>query len=67
MQNKSFTLAAWCSHREVSRSMFYKLKDQGLAPRIHRIGDKILISSESDAEWLAAREAEAAAQVEAGA
>ena len=63
MENKSFTLAAWCAHRAVSRSMFYKLKSQGLAPRIHRVGDKVLVSALADRDWLAEREA--AAQVEA--
>ena len=33
MENKSFTLAAWCAHRAVSRSMFYKLNVSALADR----------------------------------
>ena len=59
LPNHSFTLAEWCAHRKVSRRMFYELKRQGLAPRTHNAGIKVLISSEADREWLAAREAEA--------
>jgi hypothetical protein len=62
---KSFSLIEWCEHRRVSRSMYYKLRDQGLAPRVHRVGDKVLVSPDADREWLAEREA--AAQVEAAA
>jgi hypothetical protein len=55
----SFTIAEWCAHRRVSRGMFYKLEKQGQAPRTHNAGVKRLISAQADAEWLAAREAEA--------
>ena len=58
--NGSLTLNEWCSLRRVSRSMFYKLENQGLGPRTHSIGTKRLISAEADAAWLAARETEAA-------
>ena len=37
--------------------MFYKLDDQGLAPKTHRVGVKRLISPQADAEWLQQREA----------
>jgi hypothetical protein len=40
--------------------MFYVLKQQGLAPRLHHAGNKQLISPESDREWIRQREAEAA-------
>ena len=40
--------------------MFYKLREKGKAPRTHRAGVKHLISPDADAEWLRAREAEAA-------
>ena len=57
---QSFTIAEWCAHRKVSRSMFYKLESQGRAPRTHNIGVRRLISPEADAEWLRQREAESA-------
>ena len=58
MTEASMTLAEWCAHRRVCRSMFYALEKQGRAPRTHRVGVKRLISAEADAEWLRAREAE---------
>jgi hypothetical protein len=59
MNRPSFTIESWCSTRQVSRSMFYKLKAAGKAPRVHYAGIKPLISSEADAEWLRQAEAEA--------
>lgn len=57
--DQSRTIAEWCAHRRVSRSMFYKLDDQGLAPKTHRVDVKRLISPQADAEWLQQREAAA--------
>ena len=59
MTEASMTLAEWCAHRRVCRSMFYALEKQGRAPRTHRVGVKRLISA-GHAEWLRAREAESA-------
>ena len=54
---RSYTIGEWCEARRVSRGMFYKLRDQGLAPLTHNVGSKVLISDEADAAWLRAREA----------
>ena len=54
----SFTIGEWCDHRRLSRAMFYKLDEQGLAPRTHYVGVKRLISDEADIAWVHAREAE---------
>ena len=62
MQASSLTIAEWCAHRRVSRSMFYKLDAEGLAPRTHNVGVKRLISPQADAEWLQQREAAAKIQ-----
>ena len=59
MHRPSFTIDTWCTTRGVARSMFYKLKKLGKAPRVHYAGNKPLISPEADEEWLRAREAEA--------
>ena len=59
MAEQSFTVSEWCAIRKVSRAMFYKLRQQGLAPRCHNVGTKQLISPAADAEWLRKREAEA--------
>jgi hypothetical protein len=58
-QQASYTVKEWCNRRRVSRAMFYVLDAKGLTPRSHYAGAKRLISDEADAEWLAAREAEA--------
>lgn len=55
----SFTIGEWCERRRVSRAMYYKLREQGRAPKTHYAGAKALISDEADAAWVAAREAEA--------
>jgi hypothetical protein len=60
MAEASFTVSEWCSARKISRSKFYELKQQGLAPRLHHAGNKQLISPESDRDWIRQREAEAA-------
>lgn len=54
----SFTIPGWCEHRKVSRSMFYKLAEQGVAPATYNVGTRRLISAEADATWLREREAE---------
>jgi hypothetical protein len=58
----SFTIPEWCAHRKVSRSMFYKLDAQGLAPKTYSVGTARRISPEADAEWLRQREEESAAR-----
>jgi hypothetical protein len=54
----SYTLDEWCERRRISRAMFYKLDEQGLAPQTHYVGAKRLISGEADRAWITAREAE---------
>lgn len=57
-RHQSYTLNEWCEARRISRAMFYKLGEQGLAPKTHNVGAKRLISAQADAEWLRQREAE---------
>jgi hypothetical protein len=57
-RNGSMTVDEWCRHRRVSRSMVYKLWEQGRGPKWHYVGAKRLISAEADAAWLREREAE---------
>jgi hypothetical protein len=33
---RSFTVDEWCDARRISRGMFYKLRDRGLAPKTHK-------------------------------
>jgi hypothetical protein len=57
-QRASFTIKEWCEYRRISPAMFYKLAEQGLAPKTHNVGVKRLISDEADISWVRAREAE---------
>lgn len=61
MPEPSHTINEWCALRRVSRAKFYELDRQGRAPRTHYVGVKRIISPQADADWLAAREAEAEA------
>ena len=56
-QRRSFTINEWCEARRISRAMFYKLAEQGLAPKTHNVGTKRLISNEADVAWVRDREA----------
>jgi hypothetical protein len=49
----------WCEDHRISRSMFYKLKKQGLAPDLMKLGKAVRITDDADARWQAAREAAA--------
>ena len=54
----SMTVAEWCEYRRLSRSMAYKLWQEGRGPMTHYVGTKRLISGEADAAWLLERESE---------
>lgn len=41
----------FCKAYGISRSFFYKLKDQNKAPKTMKVGQKVLISSEAAQEW----------------
>jgi len=56
-QRASFTIKEWCEYRRISAAMFFKLDQQGLAPRTHYAGRRRLISGEADEDWVHAREA----------
>jgi predicted DNA-binding transcriptional regulator AlpA len=48
----------------ISEDFFYKLKRQGQAPRMMKIGNRTLISMEAAIEWRNERERDAIAKVE---
>jgi hypothetical protein len=47
----AFTVNEFCDAHRISRSKLYALWSAGIGPRVIRIGNKILISVESAAEW----------------
>jgi hypothetical protein len=58
----AFTIDEFCRAFRLSRSMFYKLRSQGLGPKVMAAG-KPLVSYAAAAEWRRAREAAAMAEV----
>jgi len=56
IERRAFTLNGFCETHGISRAMFYKLLKAGQAPRVAKVGSKVLITSEAAAEWLRARE-----------
>jgi len=51
MLKNSLTVPEFCHNENISRAMFYKLRKQGMAPRIMKIGRLTRISIESATEW----------------
>jgi len=49
----------WLAHNDLSRSMWYKLKAAGKAPKTFFAGNKELISADAHAAWLRERALEA--------
>jgi predicted DNA-binding transcriptional regulator AlpA len=56
VERRAFTLNGFCEAHGISRAMFYKLLKVGQAPRLAKVGSKILITNEAAVEWLRARE-----------
>lgn len=48
---KAYTINDFCKAYSISRSLFYKLKDQGKAPKTFALGKRILISREAAQSW----------------
>jgi predicted DNA-binding transcriptional regulator AlpA len=58
----SYTIPEFCARNGISRSLLYKLWDEGKGPRRMSVGARTLISREAAEEWRRAREAEAVAE-----
>lgn len=58
---KALSIDEFCAAHGISRSMYYKLEKQGLAPRVMQVGSRQLISDEAGADWSRARESDASA------
>jgi hypothetical protein len=61
----AFTIGEFCSRVNISRPLFYKMKNQGKGPRLAYAGAKTLITLEAERDWLRGLEAAAAAAAEA--
>jgi hypothetical protein len=53
----AYSIAGFCAAHSISRASFYNLLKAGAAPRIMRVGARVLISREAAAAWRAQREA----------
>jgi predicted DNA-binding transcriptional regulator AlpA len=51
MEKDCLTIAEFCERNSVSRTKYYELKKQGMAPREIHIGSKPLITREAAADW----------------
>jgi hypothetical protein len=50
----AFSITDWCKHRGYSKATFYKMKSNGVAPKVVQPpGTPPRITKEADAEWLA--------------
>jgi predicted DNA-binding transcriptional regulator AlpA len=52
----ALSIPEFCAAFGISEDFFYKLKRQGQAPRLMRVGTRTLISMEAADEWRKARE-----------
>lgn len=50
------TIEEFCKSHRISRGTFYNLQKAGIAPRVMRVGKRVMISAEAAADWRRARE-----------
>jgi hypothetical protein len=55
----NLTIRGFCEHEKISRSFYFRLRNEGRGPREMRMGRWIRITPEARREWRAARETEA--------
>ena len=56
----AFSLTKFCRRHGISVQMYYKLANQGLAPKTFNVGTRVLVSKEAAADWRRVREAASA-------
>jgi excisionase family DNA binding protein len=54
---RSFSIDQFCELHSISRNYFYQLENKGEAPKTFPLGRHRRISEESNAAWIASREA----------
>ena len=52
----AYTIDEFCVAHRISRRKFYELEEEGIGPRLMRVGSRVLISVEAAAAWRAERE-----------
>lgn len=53
----ALSIDEFCARHRISRTLFYKLKSEGLMPATFKLGSRVLISREAATAWRRAREA----------
>jgi hypothetical protein len=54
------SISEFCTRHNISVAHFYRLRSEGKAPALMKVGSRILISREAAERWRRAREQEAA-------
>ena len=49
--SKAFDVNSFCEKYGISQAFFYKLKRNGKAPRIMKVGTRTIITAEAADEW----------------
>lgn len=52
----AYTIPEFCEAHRISQSMYFKLRNAGLGPRVMRAGRRVTISMEAATAWRRARE-----------
>jgi hypothetical protein len=55
--NDMHSVESFCHSNGISIGLYYKLRGQGKGPRETRVGRRVLISPEAEADWRREREA----------
>ncbi|MBZ9718549.1 transcriptional regulator [Mesorhizobium sp. AD1-1] len=55
----SYTIDEWCDLEKVSRTKFYRMRHNGTAPELMRVGGRYSISHDAALAWRKARTADA--------
>lgn len=61
LEPDAYSVDEFCTRHRISRTLFYKMKSEGLMPATFKLGTRVLISREAAAAWRRAREAAATA------
>jgi hypothetical protein len=64
MERDAYSIHEFCERHCLSRASFYNLQKIGKAPRVLRVGQKVLVSREAAEQWRRDREAESSAKTE---
>lgn len=55
---KASSIEEFCRRHSISKAHYFNLQKRGQGPRVMRVGARVLITPEAEAEWRKAREAD---------